>query len=102
MGVSANRLHGCGRVIYWSDDGDLLALRLGDWKIVFKEQLHTGLGVWSGKFTNLRLPKPFNPKLASTSWLLRSFGDSLESKRNCHVLGEDGVLENPVNQRSNE
>jgi arylsulfatase len=46
--------------LYWSDDGDLLALRVGDWKIVFKEQLHTGLGVWSREFTNLRLPKPFN------------------------------------------
>jgi arylsulfatase len=44
----------------WSDDGDLLALRFGDWKIVFKEQLHKGLGVWSGEFTNLRIPKPFN------------------------------------------
>jgi arylsulfatase len=46
--------------LYWSDDGDLLALRIGDWKIVFKEQLHTGLGVWSGEFTNLRIPKLFN------------------------------------------
>jgi arylsulfatase len=46
--------------LYWSDDGDLLALRVGDWKIVFKEQLHKGLGVWSGEFTNLRIPKPFN------------------------------------------
>src|SRR5215475_4995925 len=46
--------------LYWSDDGDLLALRIGEWKIVFKEQLHTGLGVWSGEFTNLRVPKLFN------------------------------------------
>src|SRR5215471_123544 len=46
--------------LYWSDDGDLLALRIGEWKIVFKEQLHKGFGVWSGEFTNLRIPKPFN------------------------------------------
>jgi arylsulfatase len=46
--------------LYWSDDGDLLALRLGDWKIVFKQQDHTGLGVWNREFTNLRIPKPFN------------------------------------------
>jgi arylsulfatase len=46
--------------LYWSDDGDLLALRIGEWKIVFKEQLHKGLGVWSGEFTNLRIPKLFN------------------------------------------
>ena len=28
--------------------------------MVFKEQDHTGIGVWSGEFTNLRLPKLFN------------------------------------------
>ena len=32
-------------ILYWTDDCDLLALRVGDWKIVFKEQLHKGLGV---------------------------------------------------------
>jgi arylsulfatase A-like enzyme len=46
--------------LYWSDDGDMLAVRINQWKIVFKEQLHTGLDVWSGEFTNLRIPKLFN------------------------------------------
>lgn len=46
--------------LYWNDDGELVAIRVQDWKIVFKEQLQTGLGVWSGEFTNLRVPKPFN------------------------------------------
>jgi arylsulfatase A-like enzyme len=46
--------------LYWSDDGDLLAIRVEKWKIVFKEQIHTGLGVWQRDFTDLRAPKPFN------------------------------------------
>src|SRR5262245_60252872 len=50
----------CKECLYWRDDDNLLALRSGEWKIVFKEQLHTGLGVWSGEFTNLRVPKLFN------------------------------------------
>jgi len=46
--------------LYWNDDGELVAIRIEDWKMVFKEQDHTGIGVWSGEFTNLRLPKLFN------------------------------------------
>ena len=46
--------------LYWSDDGDLLAIRAKNWKVVFQEQLHTGLDVWQRDFTNLRAPKPFN------------------------------------------
>ena len=47
--------------IYWSDDGDLLALRVNEWKVVFMEQrAKGGLAVWREEFTKLRLPKPFN------------------------------------------
>jgi arylsulfatase len=46
--------------IYWSDDGDLIAIRYGNWKSVFKEQNNEGIGVWEGEFTNLRVPKLFN------------------------------------------
>jgi arylsulfatase A-like enzyme len=46
--------------LYWSDDGDLLAIRTGNWKISFIEQYHTGLGVWSGEFTRLRVPNIYN------------------------------------------
>jgi arylsulfatase len=46
--------------LYWSDDGDLLALRLDQWKISFKEQEHTGLDVWKREFTNLRAPNIYN------------------------------------------
>jgi arylsulfatase len=45
---------------YWNDDGELVAVRYGDWKAVFKQQENTGMGVWQKDFTNLRLPKLFN------------------------------------------
>jgi arylsulfatase len=47
--------------IYFSDDGDLVALRFKNWKAVFMEQRSTGtLEVWANPFTVLRLPKLFN------------------------------------------
>jgi arylsulfatase len=34
--------------LYWSDDGDLMALRVGNWKAQFLEQRAHGIGVgWS-------------------------------------------------------
>ncbi|WP_413557461.1 arylsulfatase [Bdellovibrio sp. HCB209] len=47
--------------IYFSDDGDLVGLRYGNWKMVFMEQRSKGtLGVWAEPFTHLRVPKLFN------------------------------------------
>ena len=46
--------------VYWNDDGQLVAIRVNDWKCVFLEQNNKGIGVWSGQFTELRLPKLFN------------------------------------------
>jgi len=46
--------------IYWSDDGDLLAIRAFDWKAVFVEQRAKGFGVWQDPFVKLRFPKLFN------------------------------------------
>ena len=46
--------------VYWNDDGQLVAIRYDDWKAVFLEQDHKGIGVWQGQFTDLRLPKLFN------------------------------------------
>ena len=47
--------------IYFSDDGDLVAVRAGNWKAVFMEQRVKGtLQVWAEPFTVLRLPKLFN------------------------------------------
>lgn len=46
--------------IYWNDDGGLVAIRVNDWKNVFLAQDNKGIGVWSGEFTKLRVPKLFN------------------------------------------
>jgi arylsulfatase A-like enzyme len=47
--------------VYISDDGDILAIRFDNWKIVFMEQRSTGtLQVWMEPFTPLRLPKIYN------------------------------------------
>jgi arylsulfatase len=46
--------------LYWSDDGELLAIRIRDWKIVFEEQRHTGMAVWQEPFSKIRAPKLFN------------------------------------------
>ena len=46
---------------YFSDDGDLLALRYDNWKVVFAEQRATGtLEIWQEPFVQLRFPKLFN------------------------------------------
>jgi arylsulfatase len=46
---------------YFSDDGDLVAMRYDNWKFVFLEQRCTGtMAVWSEPFTQLRLPKIYN------------------------------------------
>ncbi|MEM7434784.1 MAG: arylsulfatase [Myxococcota bacterium] len=48
-------------IFYFSDDGDLTALRWKDWKAVFMEQRAKGtLQVWAEPFTRLRVPKIFN------------------------------------------
>ncbi|MGO4222393.1 arylsulfatase [Lysobacter sp. TAF61] len=46
--------------LYWSDDGDLMAIRVKHWKVAFKEQDHVGLDVWKKDFTNLRAPTIYN------------------------------------------
>ena len=46
---------------YFSDDGDLMAVRYDNWKLVFMEQRLAGtLGVWAEPFVTLRVPKMFN------------------------------------------
>lgn len=46
---------------YFNDDGDLVALRYENWKIVFMEQRAQGtLRVWAEPFTPLRLPKLYD------------------------------------------
>jgi arylsulfatase len=46
---------------YFNDDGDLVAMRYDNWKIVFMEQRAPGtLQVWAEPFTTLRVPKFFD------------------------------------------
>ena len=46
---------------YFNDDGDLVALRYENWKLVFLEQRAPGtLRVWAEPFTPLRVPKLFD------------------------------------------
>jgi arylsulfatase len=47
--------------VYFDDDGDLVAMRYENWKIVFEEQRATGtLRIWAEPFTKLRVPKTFD------------------------------------------
>lgn len=45
---------------YFSDDGDLVALRFQDWKLVFMEQRAKTMSLWAEPFVKLRVPKIFN------------------------------------------
>jgi arylsulfatase len=51
--------------LYWSDDGDLIAIRAFDYKITFMEQdgeisPTSPIGVWQTQFTKLRVPNLYN------------------------------------------
>ena len=46
--------------IYWSDDGDVFAMRYGRWKSVFIEQNHEGLDIWLKDYERLRIAKIFD------------------------------------------
>jgi arylsulfatase len=49
--------------IYTSDTGEVVAIRDGDFKIVFREQRAHGLEVWQDPWTVLRAPKLFNLRM---------------------------------------
>ncbi len=47
--------------IYFNDDGDLVALRYANWKLVFEEQRAQGtLEIWGEPFTKLRFVKMYD------------------------------------------
>jgi arylsulfatase len=46
--------------IYASDTGDIVAIRDGDYKMVFREQRAHGLDTWIDPYTTLRAPRMFN------------------------------------------
>ncbi|HXT05855.1 MAG TPA: sulfatase-like hydrolase/transferase [Roseiarcus sp.] len=45
---------------YISDDGDIMAIRMGDWKVVLLEQRAKQLQCWLEPFAKLRAPKIFH------------------------------------------
>jgi arylsulfatase len=45
---------------YLNDDGQCVAIRYNDWKLVFMEQRAKQMACWSEPFVPLRLPKMFN------------------------------------------
>ncbi|QBY05106.1 arylsulfatase [Thalassotalea sp. HSM 43] len=52
---------GRNEIFYFSDDGDLTALRYQQWKIIFMEQrVEETLEIWANPFTPLRVPLIFN------------------------------------------
>ena len=51
--------------LYWSDDGDLMAIRVLNWKVAFMEQntelsQRNPIGVWQGQFDKYRVPNMYN------------------------------------------
>jgi arylsulfatase len=46
--------------LYWSDDGDLMALRVDQYKINFAEQRATGFDVWKEPLSPLRVPQLYD------------------------------------------
>jgi arylsulfatase len=46
--------------LYWTDDGELAALRYNRWKLMFLEQRSHGFDVWQEPFISLRVPKLFD------------------------------------------
>ena len=59
LGGSAD--HGPRReFFYFNDDGKLVGLRNGDWKLAFAEQRAARFDVWRDPFVALRIPKIFN------------------------------------------
>jgi arylsulfatase len=46
--------------IYWTDGGEVAALRWGDWKLTFLRQNSKGFKVWETPFEELRMPMMTN------------------------------------------
>ncbi len=47
-------------IFYFSDDGELMAVRAGDWKLVFAMQTANQMNVWAQPLVKLRVPHIFN------------------------------------------
>lgn len=49
--------------LYWTDDGNVAAVRLGNWKSTFLVQNAHGLAVWTKPFEELRVPMLSNLRM---------------------------------------
>ena len=49
--------------LYWTDDGNVAALRYNNWKITFLRQDHHGVDVWTQPYTQLRAPMLANLRM---------------------------------------
>jgi arylsulfatase len=49
--------------MYWTDDGNVAALRFGDWKFSFLRQDAVGFDVWAEPFVELRIPMICNLRM---------------------------------------
>src|SRR5260370_14508697 len=49
--------------LYWSDDGDLMAIRYGNWKVHFQVQRAEGFDAWQEPFVALRCPMLVNLRM---------------------------------------
>ena len=47
-------------IFYFSDDGDVIAVRVGDYKFSFAEQRANTMKLWAEPFVKLRMPHIFN------------------------------------------
>jgi arylsulfatase len=50
-------------LMYFSDDGEIMAIRIGDYKLVLAEQRATSTTVWQEPLVKLRVPKIYNLRL---------------------------------------
>jgi len=48
--------------LYWSDEGDLMAIRVGNWKVHFALQRSVGINAWQDPLEELRFPMLVNLK----------------------------------------
>jgi arylsulfatase len=82
--------------IYFSDDGDLVALRWENWKAVFQEQRCNGtLQIWAEPFTPLRLPKLYNLRIdpfENADITSNSYWDWYMSKGPTMLLGAQAIV----------
>jgi arylsulfatase A-like enzyme len=60
--LTGQQEHGARKeFVYFNDDGDLVGVRIENWKVVFEEQRAQGtLQIWVEPFTKLRTPKLFD------------------------------------------